>query len=86
MVFKTDPYTNFSKGEIQIAKAIWIANKMEQFAPDRYKVSKEVEEVIGKIRFWKHEADKVISTTPGREGQVITLGSPYILLYKDSEG
>ena len=83
MAFKIDPYTNLTKGEIEIAKAIWAANKVEQFAPDRYKVSKEVEEVIGKIRFWDHEADQIISTTPGKEGQVITLGSPYILIYKE---
>ena len=81
MAFKIDPYTNMEPGQIEIAKAIWLAKKAISCGDNRYRVSKEVEEIIGKIRFWDHEADQVISTTPGRAGEVITLGKPYVLIY-----
>lgn len=83
--FKFDAYSTFSNGEIKIAKAIWISGFAEPIknCDGRYKVPADVEALAGKIRYWDHEPDQIISTTPGREGELITLGGPYIFVYKE---
>ena len=80
--FKYDPYCgDLTKGQKTIAKSIWLAGMAEpDIGEDRYKVPKEVEEIVGKIRYWDHEADSVISTNPGNYGKLITLGDPYVLI------
>lgn len=79
--FKYDAYSNLSKYQKTIAKAIWLSHLAVPNGQERYKVPKEIEDEIGKICFWPHEADKIISTNPSEYGKLITLGEPYIFVY-----